>query len=306
LSSFDSGSPTFKEIFLQWFDNNKDNWKPNYQNDIIKRCDRHIFPYIGEKSINGIDPQEMIKVFKIIESAGTIDTLNKVKGCASRVFRYAVGIGVINSNPIRDISTDIFKKKKVKHLAHITDPKEIGAMLRMISEYKGSYQVENALKIAPYVFLRPGELAGLTWNEVDLNDNLIRINANRMKMNRTHLVPLCPQVISLLKSIKHIKTGSEFVFPSLRSSSRHISPESLRAGLRRLGLTNDEMTTHGFRHMASTRLYELGFRGEVIERQLAHSERNKIKAAYNHAEYLDERKDMMNKYANYLDSLRGN
>jgi len=174
----------------------------------------------------------------------------------------------------------------------------------MLDGYKGSYQVESALKIAPYVFLRPIELSGLEWSEVDFEDKLIRIHAKRMKMKKTHLVPLCDQVISILERVKQIKTNSDFVFPSLRTNKRHIAPESLRAGLRRMGLTNEEMTTHGFRHMASTRLYELGYNGDAIERQLAHGERNRVKAIYNHAEHLKDRRIMMNEWADYLDGLR--
>ncbi len=302
-SSIAIGS-TFNDMFNQWFELNKESWKPNYQQDLIKRSKKHLFPYIGNKQVGIITTQDMIEIFMIINNAGTIDTLHKVKGCASRVFRYCVALGMIDHDPTSSISNELFKRKKVTHLAHITDPKEIGGLLRMIDEYHGTYQIENALKIAPYVFLRPSELAGLEWNEVDFNDKLIRINAKRMKMKTTHLVPLCPQVISLLESLKNIKTGSDFVFPSLRTNTRHISPESLRAGLRRMGLSNDEMTTHGFRHMASTRLYELGYKGDVIERQLAHGERNKIKAAYNHAEHLEDRRVMMNEWADYLDKLK--
>ena len=305
-NSYIESSSTFKEMFNQWFELNKESWKPNYQQDLIKRSNKHLFPYIGNKNVREISAQEMLSVFKIIEKAGTIDTLHKVKGCASRVFRYCVGLGVIDHDPTRDLPNEVFKRKKVSHLAHITDPKEIGSLLRMIDEYKGSYQIESALKIAPYVFLRPIELAGLEWSEVDFDDELIRIKAERMKMKTTHLVPLAPQVISILKNIEKIETNSVFVFPSLRTNKRHISPESLRAGLRRIGIGNEEMTTHGFRHMASTRLYELGYAGDCIERQLAHSERNKIKAAYNHAEYLKDRKVMMNEWANYLDSLKNN
>ncbi len=304
ISSSISLGSSFNDMFNQWFELNKESWKPNYQQDLIKRSKKHLSPYIGNRNVSEITSQEMLRVFKIIESAGTIDTLHKVKSCASRVFRYCVGLGIIEHDPTRDLPNEIFKRKKVTHLAHITDPKEIGGLLRMIDEYQGTYQIENALKIAPYLFLRPGELAGLEWNEVDLKDKLIRINAKRMKMKTTHLVPLCPQVISLLENLKNIKTGSNFVFPSLRSSTRHISPESLRAGLRRMGISNEEMTTHGFRHMASTRLYELGYKGDVIERQLAHGERNKIKAAYNHAEHLEDRRVMMNEWANYLDKLK--
>jgi integrase len=297
---------TFNDMFFDWYEHNQEYWKPNYCKDILKRATKHLFPYIGDRPVGSITPQGMLRIFKIIENAGTIDTLYKVKGVASRVFRFCVGLGVIEHDPTRDLPSDIFKKRKVKHLAHITDPKEIGGLLRMIDNYKGTYQVGTALKIAPYVFLRPLELAGLKWSEVDFKDKLIRIGAERMKMGEPHLVPLCDQVIELLESIKDIETGGDFVFPSIRSGKRHISPESLRAGLRRIGLTNDEMTTHGFRHMASTRLYELGFKGDVIERQLAHGERNKIKAAYNHAQHLSERKTMMNEWANYLDRLRDN
>ena len=306
LVSRGNKAKTFNDMFFDWYEHNQEYWKPNYCKDILKRATKHLFPYIGDKPVGSITPQEMLRIFKIIENAGTIDTLYKVKGVASRVFRFCVGLGVIEHDPTRDLPSDIFKKRKVKHLAHITDPKEIGGLLRMIDNYKGTYQVGTALKIAPYVFLRPLELAGLKWSEVDFKDKLIRIGAERMKMGEPHLVPLCDQVIELLESIKDIETGGDFVFPSIRSGKRHISPESLRAGLRRIGLTNDEMTTHGFRHMASTRLYELGFNGDVIERQLAHGERNKIKAAYNHAQHLSERKTMMGEWANYLDRLRDN
>ena len=304
LSVQNTNTPTFKDMFDQWYNNNKDSWKPNYQSDIVRRCECHIFPHIGNKPIGDIDIREMIGVFQILNNAGTIDTLDKVKSVSSRVFKYAVGMGIIDSNPTRDISADLFKKKKTKNLAHITNPKEIGGLLRMIDGYKGSYQIENALKIAPYVFLRPNELAGLEWEEIDFDNNIIRVNPMRMKMKTTHLVPLCVQVLKILSALRLINNNSKYVFPSLRSNTRYISPESLRAGLRRLGLSKEEITTHGFRHMASTRLYELGFRGEVIEIQLAHKQRNKIAAAYNHAEYLQERTEMMQYWADYLDKLK--
>jgi len=297
---------TFNKMFFDWYEHNQENWKPNYRRDILKRTTKHLLTHIGDKPIESITSREMLRIFKIIESAGTIDTLYKVKGVASRVFRFCVGLGIIEHDPTRDLPSDIFKKRKVKNYAHISDPKEIGGLLRMIDHYKGTYQVGTALKIAPYVFLRPLELAGLKWSEVDFTDKLIRIDSERMKMGEPHIVPMSSQVIKLLESIKDIETGSIFVFPSPATTKRHISPESLRAGLRRMGLSNDEMTTHGFRHMASTRLYELGFNGDVIERQLAHGERNKIKATYNHAQHLKGRKIMMDEWANYLDKLRDN
>jgi integrase len=278
-----------------------DSWNEKYAEDVIQRSKRYLLPYIGSKKIDSITSKDMLTLFKSIEKRGVIDTLHKIKGIASRVFRHSVGMGVIESDPTRDLPSDIFKKKKTKHYSTITDPREIGGLLRMLDTYKWSPDVAAALKLAPHLFLRPAELAGLTWKEVDFDDNIIRIAPERMKMKRTHLVPMSKQVSFMLLSIK---TSNDFVFSSPRGKSRHINPESLRAGLRRLGLTNDDLTTHGFRHMASTRLNELGFNSDVIERQLAHCETNKVKAAYNHAEHLIERKKMMQHWSDYLDKLK--
>ena len=292
---------TFTDMFNVWHKHMYDSWDEKYAEDVIQRSKRYLLPYIGSKKIDSITSKDMLTLFKSIEKRGVIDTLHKIKGIASRVFRHSVGMGVIESDPTRDLPSDIFKKKKTKHYSTITDPREIGGLLRMLDTYKWSPDVAAALKLAPHLFLRPAELAGLTWKEVDFDDNIIRITPERMKMKRTHLVPMSKQVSFMLSSIK---TSNDFVFSSPRGKSRHINPESLRAGLRRLGLTNDDLTTHGFRHMASTRLNELGFNSNVIERQLAHCEANKVKAAYNHAEYLQERTKMMQHWSDYLDKLK--
>ncbi|WP_425352131.1 tyrosine-type recombinase/integrase [Isorropodon fossajaponicum symbiont] len=155
-----------------------------------------------------LEPQNLLVVFRRIEANGTIETLQKVKSHASRVFRYCVGIGIIKHDPTRDLPGNIFKKAKTNHYATITDPKEIGGLLKMINVYQGSYQIETALKTAPYLFLRPNELAGLRWNEIDFNNKLIRISASRMKTNVSHIVPLCTQVVDLLKNIKTINSDS--------------------------------------------------------------------------------------------------
>mgnify|MGYP003958046245 FL=1 len=292
---------TFTDMFNVWHKHMYDSWDEKYAEDVIQRSKRYLLPYIGSKKIDSITSKDMLTLFKSIEKRGVIDTLHKIKGIASRIFRHSVGMGVIESDPTRDLPSDIFKKKKTKHYSTITDPREIGGLLRMLDTYKWSPDVAAALKLAPHLFLRPAELAGLTWKEVDFDDNIIRIAPERMKMKRTHLVPMSKQVSFMLLSIK---TSNDFVFSSPRGKSRHINPESLRAGLRRLGLTNDDLTTHGFRHMASTRLNELGFNSDVIERQLAHCETNKVKAAYNHAEHLIERKKMMQHWSDYLDKLK--
>lgn len=297
---------TFSDMFYEWHTQNSNNWSPRHIKKVGQQGARYLLPHIGSSLIGEITPQELLAVFKTIEKTGALETLQKVRSHTGRVFRYCVGLGIVERDPTRDLPNDIFQKPKVKHYATITDPKEIGGLLRMLDDYQGSYQVAFALKIAPYLFLRPNELAGLKWDEIGFSDRMIRIDAKRMKMSIAHLVPLANQVTTLLQKVQSIKTDSAFVFPSIRNKSIAISPESLRAGLRRLGLDKDEFTTHGFRHMASTRLHELGFKGGVIERQLAHAEKNKVKAAYNHAEYLSERVAMMQEWADYLDRLKSN
>ena len=295
---------TFNKMFFEWHDFKKDDWSVDYADDVIKRAKMYLLPYIGNKPMSTIDSKTMRILLKQIERKGIIDTLQKIRSIASRVFKYSVGLDIIKSDPTRDLSTDIFKRKKTVHYATITNPVEIGGLLRAIENYKWSYAVGTALKIAPHVFLRPSELAGLTWDEIDFTNKLIRIDASRMKMDRAHIVPMSNQVLSTLNDLHLIDVSSKFLFPSPRGASRHISPESIRAGLRRLGFTNDDITTHGFRHMASTQLNELGFNSDVIERQLAHCESNKVRAAYNHAELLQDRTAMMQCWSDQLDKLR--
>jgi len=295
---------TFNKMFFEWHDFKKDDWSVDYADDVIKRAKMYLLAYIGNKPMSTIDSKTMRILLKQIERKGIIDTLQKIRSIASRVFKYSVGLDIIKSDPTRDLSTDIFKRKKTVHYATITNPVEIGGLLRAIENYKWSYAVGTALKIAPHVFLRPSELAGLTWDEIDFTNKLIRIDASRMKMDRAHIVPMSNQVLSTLNDLHLIDVSSKFLFPSPRGASRHISPESLRAGLRRLGFTNDDITTHGFRHMASTQLNELGFNSDVIERQLAHCESNKVRAAYNHAELLQDRTAMMQCWSDQLDKLR--
>lgn len=299
-----SKSKTFKDVFIEWHLNKKDEWSANYAHDVIQRAECYILPFVGSKPIKDITTPDMLQILKNIENRGLIDTLEKIKGIASRVFSYAVGMGILTVNPVRDLPSDVFRKKKQQHYATITDPREIGWLLNIIDGHKGGYQVRTALTLAPYVFLRPGELTGLTWDEVDLNDKLIRISGVRMKMNKDHIVPMSGQVFNILSELNNIDTGSKYVFPSPRNKNKCITTNSLLTALRSLGINKEQFTTHGFRHMASTRLNELGYRSDVIERQLAHTESNKVKAAYNHAEHLEDRKKMMNEWGDYLDKLK--
>ena len=295
---------TFINVFAEWHNNKKDEWSNNYANDVTQRTECYLLPFIGDKFMSEITTPDMLGLLKQIEQRDLLDTLEKIKGIASRVFSYAVGMGYIAVNPVRDLPRDVFKKKNQQHYSTITDPKEIGFLLRTIDGHKGSYQVRAALILAPHLFLRPGELVGLTWNEIDFKDKLIRISGARMKMKLDHIVPLSNQVSDALKEISCIKTDSQFVFPSPRNKNKSITTNALLTSIRSLGFNKEQFTTHGFRHMASTRLNELGFRDDVIERQLAHTDSNKVRAVYNHAEHLDERIDMMQQWSDYLDKIK--
>lgn len=192
---------------------------------------------------------------------------------------------------------------KVKHHASITNPKAIGSLLQSIKGFSGSYITKCALQLAPLVFVRPGELRHAEWQEINFDKREWRIPGHKMKMGEVHIVPLSPQALEILQSIRPLTGDGQYIFPSIRSGARPMSENTVNAALRRMGYEKDEMTGHGFRSMASTLLHEHGWPHEAIERQLAHAERNKVVAAYNYAEHLPKRKEMMLWWADYLDEL---
>jgi integrase len=194
----------------------------------------------------------------------------------------------------------------VKNRAAVVDPKEIGKLLRAIDTYDGQIGTAVALKLSPYVFARPGELRGARWSEIDWSAKEWRIPAERMKMREQHIVPLSTQALILLTELRPATEYTGFLFPSLRSTDRPMSNNTVNAALRRLGYSSEEMTGHGFRALASTCLNELGWHPDLIELQLAHAERNKVRAAYNRAQRLNERRKMMQVWADYIDALRTN
>lgn len=295
---------SFKGMFFNWLNNKKDEWTPGYAEDILQRANSYLLPIIGKMPIDEISSPIMLKLLLEIQDKGLLDTLQKVKGIANGVFSHSVGMGIITVNPVRDLPNDIFKKKPIKHHATITDPKEIGLLLNMLDQHIGSDEVNAALTIAPHVFLRPGELTGLLWSEVDFHARLIRINAERMKMKKVHLVPMSYQVLTTLKNLSQIDTGSDYVFPTPRNKNASITTNALLVAIRSLGIDKFTFTTHGFRHMASIRLNELGYRADIIELQLAHTKSNTVKAAYNHSDHIEERRTMMQEWSDHLAKLK--
>ena len=295
---------TFEQMFLKWINKNKDQWSLGYVEDTIQRANNYLIPKLGNLPIDDIKSSEIRNLLLKIQDTGKLDMFKKVKGILNGVFKYSVGMDVLKVNPVRDLPSEIFKKKPEKHYAAITDPNEIPWLLDKLEEHKGGYEVRAALVIAPHVFLRPSELTGMLWSEVDFDAKLIRINKDRMKVKKTHLVPLSIQILKALKNLRKVNSDSDYVFPSPRNINKPITSSALRLALRSVGVGKDKMTTHGFRSMASTRLNELGYNADLIEIQLSHSQANKVRAAYNHAEYLEERITMMQELSDYLDKLQ--
>lgn len=270
----------------------------------LRRFELHVFPYLGKKPIANITAAELLAVLKRVEHKGSYETAHRIRSACGRVWRYAIGSGRAEQDIPAALAGQL-APVNAQNFATITEPKRIGELMRAIDGYSGHYSVSAALKLVPLVFVRPGELRAATWDEFDLEAGEWRIPACRTKLRVEHVVPLADQAVAVLDDLFPL-TGSEsgFVFPSIRSRSTCMSDNSINAALRQMGYAKDQMTAHGFRAMASTRLNELGFAPDIIERQLAHAERNKVRAAYNHASYLPQRQEMMQFWADYLDGLK--
>ncbi|MEF3695551.1 tyrosine-type recombinase/integrase [Desulfolutivibrio sp.] len=294
---------TFELVAREWHERFTPKWSPSHALDIIQRLERNIFPPIGARPLQGITAPELLAAIRIIESRGVNETARRVLQMCSQVFRYAIATGRAD----RDVAADLrgaLAPVKHTHYASITDPKEISALLRAIETYQGSFVTLCALRIAPLTFVRPGELRRAEWSEIDFENGEWRIPSSKMKMKEQHIVPLSRQVIAVLDELRPLTGSGRYLFPSLRSSSRPMSENTVNAALRRLGYEKGEMTGHGFRSMASTLLNEMGWNRDAIERQLAHAERNSVRAAYNFAEHLPERRRMMQAWSDYIDKLK--
>ena len=262
-----------------------------------------LLPDLGNQPIGQVAASDVLACLRKIESKGIHETAHRAKQLTGRILRFAVATGRADRDPTGDLRGALAPVVSQNHAA-ITDPARIGQLLRAIDGYQGQPVTGAALKLAPLVFVRPGELRGAEWSEFDLDGALWRIPEGRMKMREEHLVPLPSQAVEILRSLHNLTGAGRYVFPSLRTKLRPMSENTINAALRRLGYTGEEMTGHGFRALASTCLNEQGFPPDVIELQLAHAERNKVRAAYNRATRLEDRKKMMQAWSNYLDGLR--
>jgi integrase len=265
--------------------------------------DELVNPWIGSRPITAIDAPELLKLLRRIEERGAHETAHRTKQRCGQVFRYAISTGRAKHDPTADLRGALAPVVSTSRAA-ITDPAKVGDLLRAIGTYQGSLVTKCALQLAPLVFVRPGELRKAEWAEIDLDGAQWRIPAARMKMREEHIVPLAPQAVAVLRELHDLTGRGQYVFPSYRGKARTMSENTVNAALRYMGFDKDTMTGHGFRALASTRLNEMGWAPDVIERQLAHAERNKVRAAYNRAQYLVERTRMMAAWADYLDVLR--
>lgn len=262
----------------------------------------HAYPYLGKRPIGEIAAPELLAVLRRVESRGKLETAQRLKQTCGQVFRYAVATGRAERDPSADLRGAL-QTTKTRHHASITDPAKVGELMRAIDGFQGQFVTACALKLAPLVFVRPGELRRAEWAEIDLDAAIWRIPAEKMKMREPHLVPLSEQAVAILRELEPVTGSGGYVFPGIRSTRKPMSENTINAALRRLGYGSDEMTGHGFRSMASTLLHEQGWPSNIIERQLSHGERDKVKAAYNYATHMPERQKMMQQWADYLDTL---
>lgn len=294
---------TFEAVAREWLGKKAAKQINKTRNRNLRILELNIFKHIGSTPINKVTSKALLAALHKMEQRGIIDSAHRALQICGEVFRYAIATERAQAD-LSLVLKGALAPVKGKHHASITDAKGVSDLLRSIHVYEGAFLTQQALKLAPLVFVRPGELRHAEWSEIDLDAGEWRIAAHKMKMKAVHIVPLSKQAIEIFKEIKAINGDGKYVFPGLRSTDRPMSENTVNAALRRLGFEKGEMTGHGFRSLASTILHEQGWPHEAIERQLAHAERNKVSAAYNYAEHLPKRREMMQSWADYLDGLR--
>ena len=296
---------SFEVIAREWHQTHMTIKTPAHAKKVMDRLENDVFAFIGGATIKEIEAPDVLAVLRKIEQRGATDLAHMTKQVIGQVFCYAIATGKAVRNPVPDL-TMALKPKTVTHYAAITEPFGIAELLRAIENYTGNILTKCALQLACNVMLRPVELRSAEWSEIDLERKEWRIPASKMKKRLDHVVPLSRQVIEIFKQLQPITGHRRFVFPNVRTPNSPMSENAISGALKRLGF-GDTMTGHGFRSMASTRLNESNLFGiDVIERQLAHNDKNAVRAAYNRAQYLPERVKMMQFWSDYLDGLREN
>ncbi|MCG6869544.1 MAG: integrase arm-type DNA-binding domain-containing protein [Gammaproteobacteria bacterium] len=295
---------SFEVIAREWYQKQKTAWTDSHSSRIIRRLERDVFPWLGKQPVKKVEAPEILSVVRRIEERGSVETAHRALRDISSVFRYAIATARHTRNPAVDLRGALPPVKK-GHFPALTEPKEVGALLRVIDGYQGDFVTRCALNLSPLVFLRPGELRRGEWCEIDLSHSEWRIPSEKMKGKADHIVPLSRQAAAILEELCELTGNGRYLFPNARHRDRPMSENAVLAALRALGYDKTRMVPHGFRAMARTLMDEvLHERPELIEHQLAHQVRDPLGRAYNRTSHLPERRAMMQRWANYLDTLR--
>ena len=293
---------SFEAIACEWLNKQSAVLAPGTKQVIGSRMERYLFQYIGKRPIKSITAQELLAVMRRVENKH-IQVAHRLLRECGRVFRYAIATGRAE----RDVAADLrgaLAAEPRNHYATVTDPQALGRLLCSLDAYHGTFPVRCGLRLAPLLFVRGGELARAEWSEFDFQTKEWRIPAHKMKMKQVHIVPLARQALKILRELHEFSGNTRFLFPGQNETEKRINRSTFTLALRRMGYTSEELTFHSFRSIATTFLNEQGYNSDWVERQLAHCERNNVRAAYNYAQYLPERRKMMQKWADYLTKLK--
>lgn len=300
----DAGLPiinSFEHITYEWLASSAHLVREITQNKKIKRFEQHVFPYIGNIHIREITSPDILSLLKPLILKSKLETAHRVRSDVAATFSYAIAHGLATYDPAQAVLAQV-PTQKAKHRAALTEPKDVAQLIRDISNYQGTFVVQCALKLSPLLFQRPGEIRQMEWKDIDFISKEWRYFVTKTEV--MHIVPLSTQAISILEQIKKLTGKVNYVFPSSRGDGRPMSNNTISTALKALGYDKDTMTAHGFRTTASTLLNEQGWSPDAIERQLCHMPRDAIRSAYNRAQYLEERRRMMQAWSDYLDCLK--
>ena len=311
ISRKQSNDNSFEVIGREWFEEFKDTWADSHSKRLIARLENDVFPWLGSRPIDQIEPPEVLAVMRRIQDRGALESAHRVRHICGQVFRYAIATGRAKRDQTADLKGALPPYRK-KHFAAIKKPDELRDLVVAMEGFRGTFVVKCAIKLSLLVMLRPGELRHGQWSEIDFKEATWTIPASRMKARKatkeenltTHVVPLSDQALKILEELHPLTSRFPYIFTGARNRNRPMSENAVNAALRSLGFSNEQMTAHGFRATASTFLNEMGFNPDAIEAQLAHKDKNEIRAAYNRAQYLDERREMLQTWANYIDEMR--
>jgi integrase len=300
-----AGDNTFKAVALEWYETQISDKSESHRDRTKRLLENDLYPSLGARPISQIEPPELLMVLRKVEARGAVDMAHRAKQTAGQVFRFAVATGRCERDPSADLRGAL-KSRTKQHYASIIDPPEVAKLLIAIDGYTGGPVVKTALQLSAILFQRPGEIRAMEWAEINWVAEQWEIPADKMKMKQPHIVPLSTQALALLRDIEKLTAHrGRYVFPSQRGASRPLSDNGVRTALRTIGYDNNTMTPHGFRAMARTILDEvLKYRVDYIEHQLAHAVKDTNGRAYNRTSHLEERRIMMQGWADYLDNLK--